>query len=57
MECTVNWMPAMGMGFVAETGSGHVLTMDDIPALMERCRNQMVACIAELDQQAQSAPQ
>jgi putative redox protein len=28
MECTVNWLPAMGMGFVAETGSGHVLTMD-----------------------------
>ncbi|MBK7062989.1 MAG: OsmC family protein [Rubrivivax sp.] len=28
MECTVNWMPAMGMGFVAETGSGHVLVMD-----------------------------
>ena len=31
MECTVNWMPAMGMGFVAETGSGHVLTMDGAP--------------------------
>ena len=28
MECTVNWVPAMGMGFVAETGSGHLLTMD-----------------------------
>ncbi len=28
MECTVNWMPAMGMGFVAEIGSGHVLVMD-----------------------------
>ena len=27
MECTVNWVPAMGMGFVAETGSGHLLTM------------------------------
>ncbi|GAB1391381.1 MAG: hypothetical protein AMXMBFR78_25800 [Rubrivivax sp.] len=27
MECTVNWMPALGMGFVAETGSGHLLTM------------------------------
>ena len=33
------------------------MTMEDIPALMERCRSQMVACIAELDQQAQSAPQ
>ena len=28
MECTVNWVPASGMGFVAETGSGHVLMMD-----------------------------
>lgn len=28
MECTINWSPAMGMGFVAETGSGHVLCMD-----------------------------
>jgi putative redox protein len=27
MECTVNWMPALGMGFVAETGSGHLLAM------------------------------
>jgi putative redox protein len=31
MECTVNWVPAMGMGLVAETGSGHVLTMDGAP--------------------------
>ena len=28
MECTVNWVPASGMGFVAETGSGHMLMMD-----------------------------
>ncbi len=28
MECTINWVPASGMGFVAETGSGHLLTMD-----------------------------
>lgn len=32
MECTVTWTGASGtrsaMGFVAETGSGHVLTMD-----------------------------
>jgi len=28
------------------------LTLDDMPALMERCREQMVACIAELDAQA-----
>lgn len=28
MECTINWVPASGMGFVAETGSGHVLMMD-----------------------------
>jgi putative redox protein len=31
MECTVHWMPQTGMGFVAETGSGHVLTMDGAP--------------------------
>lgn len=28
MECTINWQPASGMAFVAETGSGHLLTMD-----------------------------
>ena len=28
MECTIHWMPASGMSFVAETGSGHVLAMD-----------------------------
>lgn len=28
MECTVNWVPAMGMSLVAETGSGHLLVMD-----------------------------
>jgi putative redox protein len=35
MECTVNWTGATGarsgMGFVAETGSGHVLAMDGAP--------------------------
>jgi putative redox protein len=31
MDCTVNWVPAMGMGFVAETGSGHVVVMDGAP--------------------------
>jgi putative redox protein len=31
MECTVNWVPASGMAFVAETGSGHLLTMDGAP--------------------------
>jgi putative redox protein len=35
MECTVTWIGATGtrsnMGFVAETGSGHVLTMDGAP--------------------------
>ena len=25
MECTISWLAASGMGFVAETGSGHVL--------------------------------
>jgi len=28
MECTINWLPGTGMGFVAETGSGHFITMD-----------------------------
>jgi putative redox protein len=35
MECTVSWTGGLqtrsGMGFVAETGSGHVLTMDGAP--------------------------
>jgi len=31
MECTINWLAASGMGFVAETGSGHVLVMDGSP--------------------------
>ncbi len=31
MECTIEWMPGTGMGFVAETGSGHFLTMDGAP--------------------------
>ena len=31
MECTINWQPASGMAFVAETGSGHLLTMDGAP--------------------------
>ncbi len=31
MNCTINWMPATGMGFSAETGSGHLLTMDGAP--------------------------
>jgi putative redox protein len=35
MECNVTWTGATGtrsnMGFVAETGSGHVLTMDGAP--------------------------
>ena len=35
MECTVSWTGGLstrsGMGFVAETGSGHVLVMDGAP--------------------------
>jgi putative redox protein len=31
MECTINWMPGTGMGFSAETGSGHLLVMDGAP--------------------------
>ena len=28
MQCTINWLPASGMAFAAETGSGHLLMMD-----------------------------
>lgn len=28
MQCTINWQGTSGMTFVAETGSGHLLTMD-----------------------------
>jgi putative redox protein len=31
MECTINWMPDNGMAFSAQTGSGHLLTMDGAP--------------------------
>jgi putative redox protein len=31
MECTIHWQPSAGMAFMAETGSGHVLTMDGAP--------------------------
>jgi putative redox protein len=31
MECTVSWMGTDGMSFAAETGSGHLLTMDGAP--------------------------
>jgi putative redox protein len=31
MECTVDWMAASGMAFVAETGSGHLITIDGAP--------------------------
>jgi putative redox protein len=31
MECTVDWVAASGMAFLAETGSGHLLAMDGAP--------------------------
>ena len=31
MQCTIDWVPAAGMTFLAETGSGHLLTMDGAP--------------------------
>lgn len=31
MECTIDWLPGSGMAFLAETGSGHLLTMDGAP--------------------------
>jgi putative redox protein len=31
MQCTVNWLADSGMAFAAETGSGHLITMDGAP--------------------------
>jgi putative redox protein len=31
MECSVQWVPETGMAMLAETGSGHLLTMDGAP--------------------------
>jgi putative redox protein len=31
MDCVINWMPGNGMAFSAQTGSGHLLTMDGAP--------------------------
>ena len=31
MECTVHWVADAGMAMLAETGSGHLLTMDGAP--------------------------
>jgi putative redox protein len=31
MECTVRWAGSPGMTFLAETGSGHLVTMDGAP--------------------------
>ncbi|MBC7499414.1 MAG: OsmC family protein [Herminiimonas sp.] len=31
MECTVSWTGLSGMTFLAETGSGHLVTMDGAP--------------------------
>ena len=31
MECTIRWQASAGMAFTAETGSGHLLTMDGAP--------------------------
>lgn len=31
MECTIHWVPDSGMTMLAETGSGHLLTMDGAP--------------------------
>lgn len=39
MECTVSWTgntgAQSGMGFIAETGSGHVLVMDGAPDMVK----------------------
>ena len=31
MKCTIDWLAANGMAFSAETGSGHLITMDGAP--------------------------
>ena len=54
MECTVSWTGASGtrsaMGFVAETGSGHVLAMDGAsdPAKPEQSGQNLAARPMEL---------
>ena len=61
MECTVTWTGGAGtrsqMGFVAETGSGHVLTMDGAPdaakpenggAILKRGRHDVRGCSVKL---------
>ena len=61
MECTVTWTGASGtrsnMGFVAETGSGHVLAMDgapdgctayDVVLMLKRGRHDVRGCSVKL---------
>jgi len=31
MDCTVDWIASSGMAFLAETGSGHLVSMDGAP--------------------------
>jgi putative redox protein len=31
MQCTIDWLPASGMAFMAETASGHMFVMDGSP--------------------------
>lgn len=31
MECKIHWLPASGMAFMAETGTGHIVNMDGAP--------------------------
>jgi putative redox protein len=31
MECKIHWQPQVGMAFVGETGSGHIVAMDGAP--------------------------
>ena len=72
MECTVSWTGGAGtrsgMGFVAETGSGHVLAMDgapgtggctayDVVLILKRGRHDVRGCTVKLTtERAQTDP-
>ena len=52
MECTVSWTGALntrsGMGFVAETGSGHTVVMDGAPDAAKPENGAVQGCTVKL---------
>lgn len=61
MECTVHWVRDDGMAFVAETGSGHLLTMDggcaayDVVTILRRGRHDVHGCSVKLQAERAAA--